>query len=1184
MLHRFVLSWLPFRWVVVFGLLTAAITNLAAEEATKDQQIADIEKQIKELSKKLDELRRENVKPATTPDGTISADWVKSMNWRCIGPASMGGRIVAFSVFEADPSTYWVATSSGGLLKTINNGITFTHQFDRESTVSIGDVCVAPSDRNIVWVGTGENNPRNSVSYGDGVYKSTDGGATWKSMGLNKTFQIGKIIVHPKNPDIVYVGALGRLYGANAERGLFKTTDGGKSWNRMLFVDEKTGVIDMQMNPSDTESLIVAMWERRRDEFDSHRGEPALQDGYDAYDPITKWGPGSGLYKTSDGGKSFKKLTRGLPTNSMGRIGIDFYRKTPNTVYAIIDCEKIGKGVPPSTTYLGIQGENGDGGAKLTQITADSPASKAGLKAGDVIKAVDKKEIAGYEPLAELIRTHKAGDKLNLSLIREGKPMEIVVTLASRTADPTARVGGGGQGRFAAGSLLGALGEDAEGGGAHVTRLIPESAAAKAGIKEGDVIKSLGGKEIKTYQQVVDILREHKAGDKLKLTVVQENEPKELEVTLAAVTLGGGSGPRSATPTRPYSFAYGGQRENVQDQQGPNSFEYGGIYKSTDGGESWTRINSLNPRPMYFSVIRVDPSDEKYLYVGGISLYRSTDGGKTFKDDGGNGVHPDQHALWVDPKDGRHMLVGCDGGFYLTYDRMDHWDHLNHLAIGQFYHVAVDNKRPYHVYGGLQDNGSWGGPSHTLGGTGPINEDWIVVSGGDGFVCRVDPNEPDLVYFESQDGAMGRRNLRTGERGFIRPRTQPGSTAYRFNWNTPFILSNHNPRIFYCGGNFVFRSLKQGDELRVISPEITRTKRGTATAIAESPRNPDVLYAGTDDGYLWVTKDGGTKWTNISDRVGLPGPRWISTIEPSRFVEGRAYVTFDAHRSDDDEPYVYVTEDFGQTWKPLRANLPLGSTRVLREDVKNPNLLFVGTEFAVWVSLNRGASWVKLNNNLPTVAVHEFAIHPTAGEMVAATHGRSLWVLDINPLRQMTTDVMKAGAHLYEPTTAVRWRSDPQRGSPYGNGSRKYFGENPPRGAQIYYSLTKKADKVSVKIVDFAGKTVRELQQPKKDAGLHRITWDLSRASTGGGPGGGQRRGGPGGGGPGGGQPATPGMYRVVLNVDGQELTQAIRVEADPSLPTNLIAEDRAEDEDGDDEDEEERERREMKKYKEDDD
>jgi len=1050
----------PIRLLLVTVVVFVTGGLALAQTPSRDKQIEELQKQIEILNKKLDDLKKTSLAPAppATPEGVLDSHWVKELQWRCIGPASMGGRITSISVYEADPCIYWVATASGGLLKTTNNGVTFEHQFDHENTVSIGDVCVAPSDAKIVWVGTGEANPRNSVSYGDGVYKSTDGGKTWKNMGLQKSFQVGKILVHPKNPDVAYVGALGRLYGPNEERGLFKTTDGGKTWQKILYVDEKTGVIDMRMHPADPETLIVALYDRQRDGFDTHQGYPPLPDGYDGYDPARKWGPGAGLFKTTDGGKTFKKLTKGLPTCQLGRIGLDWYRKDPGIVYAIVESEKIGMGPPvtqpAAAVHWGVKGQDAEAGAKLLEVDPKGPAGKAGLQVGDIVLSVDGKPVLSNAQFEAALKNHKVGDKLTLKVARKREARDIAVTL----------------------------------------ELAPAA------------------------QQ------------------------------------------RPSSSMRPNSFWYGGQRENVQGKQGPEGFQYGGVYKSTDAGESWTRINSVDPRPMYFSQIRVDPSDDKYLYVLGITLYRSQDGGKTFKPDGANGVHPDQHSLWIDPKDGRHMIIGCDGGFYQTFDRMAHWDFLNHVAIGQFYHVAVDNRQPYHVYGGLQDNGSWGGPSRSLRPDGLQNADWIVLGGGDGFVCRVDPNDADVVYWEFQDGNMFRRNLRTGAMAGIRPRgtDQPRyhvdwkkpflislgqfplvpylpnlikQSQYRFNWNTPFILSSHNSHIFYCGGNYVFRSVKQGEDLRPISPEITLTQVGSATALAESPRNPDVLYAGTDDGALWVTRDGGSKWTNITERVGLPGPRWVASIECSHFVEGRAYVAFDAHRSNDDEPYVYVTEDFGQTWKSLRGNLLAGSTRVLREDVANSNLLFLGTEFAVWTSLNRGQTWTKLNNNLPTVAVHELAIHPTAGEMVAATHGRSLWVVDITPLRQMTSDVLKARAHLFQPNLVTRWRSEPERNSPYGTGARYFVGQGPPPGVQIFYDLTRKADKVSLKIIDFAGKPVRDLKA-ENIPGLHRVVWNLTRFASG---------------------VVSAGMYRVVLNVDGEEFTQSVRVDNDPAVPNAVV-------------------------------
>jgi hypothetical protein len=499
------------------------------------------------------------------------------------------------------------------------------------------------------------------------------------------------------------------------------------------------------------------------------------------------------------------------------------------------------------------------------------------------------------------------------------------------------------------------------------------------------------------------------------------------------------------------------------------------------------------------------------------------------------------------------MILGTDGGFYVTYDGMRNWEQHNEMAIGQFYHVAIDTRPRYYAYGGLQDNGTWGGPSRTRTATGPTNEDWLSIGGSDGFVCRVDPNDPEEIYFEAQFGNFQRRNLRTGEVARFRPQSG-GRTRERFNWNSPFILSGHNSKIYYCAGTSVFRSLDRGNNLRRISPNLTRTDQGSATALAESPRNANVLYAGTDDGALWVTRDGGVKWTSISENLELPGPRWVASIEASRFQEGRAYVVFDAHRSDDDNPYVFVTEDYGKTWKGVTSNLPWGSTRVLREDVRNPNLLFVGTEFGAWVSINRGAWWTRLNTNLPTVAVHEFAIHPAVGEMVAATHGRSLWILDITPLQQMSPKVLEGGPVLYKPNTAVRWQAAPNR----GRSGRTFVGENPPPGAQIYYSLPKKAEAARLRVIDIDDKVVAELPTSTA-AGLHRVSWNLTRG-TGRAPGV-RPPGGRGGPGRAARQLVPAGSYRVALTVDGKDLAQGFRVEVEAGAATSAAAEEKEEDE-----------------------
>jgi photosystem II stability/assembly factor-like uncharacterized protein len=1089
-----------------------------ADPAGPDR-LKELEKQVEVLQKELDSLRQPAAKPAATksatvkksspsasasanapeaktaavpssnatattttaattpsaPAATFKHEWLGSLTWRCVGPAAMGGRIVDIAVVDSDPCCFYVATASGGLFKTMNNGITFTPLFDHESTVSIGDVAVAPSNPDIVWLGTGEHNARNSVSWGDGVYKSTDGGKTWTNMGLKASYQIGRIAIHPRNPDIVYVGALGRLWGENEERGVFKTTDGGKTWEKVLYVDAKTGCVDLAMSPDDPELLIAAMYERQRGI-------------YDQGDPEKRFGPGSALYRSVDGGKNWRKVTAGLPTVLLGRIGVTFYQKYPKVVYATIETEKIGTSggaaTPPPQTggpaYMGLRDEDAEGGAKLTSITEGGPAEKAGLKAGDLVVELDGKPIKSSDDLSAQIAAHKSGDKVKLKL-RRGEATE------------------------------------------------------------------------------------------------------EIEFTFGQRESGGTSGASTVS----FSGGLGGQRENVQDRQGPDGVQTGGVFKSTDAGETWTRVNSLNPRPFYYSQIRVDPNDDNRVYVLGVQAYRSSDGGKRFDSDFGRGMHSDHHALWIDPRDGRHMLMGGDGGLYVTHDRGASWEHVNIMAIGQFYHVAVDTRRPYRLYGGLQDNGSWGGPSATRSRGGPMNDDWITVGGGDGFTCQADPNDPDVVYFTSQYGRMGRINVRTGERRTIQPiatRTQRASEGqpptqglqrFRFNWKTPFLLSEHNSKIFYAAGNYVFKSLDRGDKLRTISPEITATDKGSASALAESPVNPDVLYVGTDDGALWVSQNGGHEWTNITANIkDVPARGCVATIEASRFKEGRAYVAIDAHRANSDAPFVLVTEDFGKTWSSLRANLPDGSARTLREDLKNEKLLYLGTEFGMWVSLDRGQSWIKLNNNLPTVAVHEIAQPATANEIVAATHGRSLWIADVTALRQLTDDVQKASAYLFKPSPAVAWGTGVGRNL---SGHKRYVGENPPDGAAIHYLLSGAAKEVKLKVLDADGKTVRELRT-STDPGLHKVVWDLRRGggSGGGGPGSGRTGDGQRAGGSQAATQASPaqqaldasepaaqavqqvfgsfrsttGTYRVVLTVDGKDFTQLLSVEPDPQRPT----------------------------------
>ncbi len=1223
------------------------------------------------------------------PARTLPESWVDAMTWRSIGPSNMGGRITDIAVHPTDSRTIWIATASGGIVKTTNGGVTWEHQFDREATVSIGDVTVAPSDPSVVWVGTGEANPRNSVSWGNGVYKSTDGGASWKHMGLAESFQTGRILIHPADANVVYVGALGRLWGPNEERGLYKTSDGGESWSKVLDLGPETGVVDMRFKPDDPETLLVASYERQRD-------------GFDTNDPAKKWGEGSGIWRTTDGGASWTEVREGLPSGKLGRIGLDWYPQDPDVVFAVVESERITQ-EPEDAAFFGVESQDAEVGARLTTVTAESPAAAAGLEVGDIVLRVEDQLVHSAADLTREIRKRLAGETVAMQVSRERKTVDVEVSFTAR----------------------------------------PESKEDEA---EGE------GQPEPRRGQVSDDLRD------------DSPEPG------------------------PFHIGLGGQRENAQDEQGPDGHEYGGIYRSDDAGLTWKRINSLNPRPMYYSEVRVDPSSDQYLYVLGTQLYRSSDGGATFTDDGHDGaVHVDHHALWIDPADGRHMILGNDGGIYETWDRMENWDHHNQVAIGQFYRVEVGPRMDYRVYGGLQDNGSWGGPSRSASGSGPINADWFRIGGGDGFVVRVDREDPDQLYMESQNGAMGSMNLRTGARGSARPRA-PRGERYRFNWNTPFLLSAHNSRIHYSAGNKVFRSLDRGSNPQAISPEITATDRGSATALSESARDSDVLYVGSDDGGLWGTTDGGHTWTdlwavtaeaapadapaeavpaaaeggeapaaaptapaapaaelperfrefdangdgklqaaelpermagfvdrldadgdgvvtgeefaamrgrggpggpggreggrgergerpappapepapaqdpapaapaapaerdaltgawtalgeaeglpegeggftlnlkldgeavsgNLDSQMGvaeiesgsfvdgalnftakselgtmngsgtvegdrmtgtisfgdgafelgfsaerppapaaapapaaegeataptgpqpiatlMPGRRWVSSVAASRHVDGRVYVTFDGHRSDDDTPYLFVSEDHGHTWTSLRGNLPdaAGTTRALVEDLENPDLLFLGTEFGAWASIDRGASWTSLHSNLPTVAVHDFAIHPLRHELVAATHGRSLWILDILPLRQLAGRGADAPA-LLAPNDVVMWRRQPERGTTV----REFVGENPAEGARIHYVVPRRARSAELWIEDLSGERVRELEAAS-EPGLHRADWDLRLTPEAGGRRRWARR-------------VQPGTYVAVLQLDGTTWRQPFEVDLDPNFP-----------------------------------
>ena len=849
------------------------------------------------------------------------------LEWRSIGPANMGGRIADVEGVPGDPSIVYVASASGGLWKTTNGGVTWKPIFEREGTMSIGDIALAPSNPDVVWVGTGESNVRNSVSFGDGVYKSTDGGKTWQHMGLKETEHISAIVINPQNPDIVYIGALGHAFGPNDERGVFMTTDGGKTWNKTLFIDNQHGVADLEIDPSNPNILYAGMWSFERKPWTHRSGSEK-----------------GGVYKSIDGGRTWNKLSNGLP-KLMGRIGVRVAPSNPNVVYVIAET------------------------------------------------------------------------------------------------------------------------------------------------KEGT------------------------------------------------------------------------------------------LFRSDDRGETFRMVSKnddIVSRGFYYTRVRVDPTNENHIYAVASTLFTSVDGGKTFRSITGR-THVDFHALWIDPRNPKRVWHGQDGGIAVSYDGGDTWEAVYNIPLGQFYQVHADNRTPfYYVMGGLQDNGSWTGPSRTREPSGIMNDDWRMVSFGDGFYVINNPDDPEVYLSESQGGSIVWTDFRTREQQFVNPwgRSSGGGPAagqkFRFNWNTPIVFSAHDKTTVFLAGNVVFKSPDFGKTWEQISPDLTTNDpeklkdaggpvayenstaeyHSTIITIAESPVQKGQIWAGTDDGNLQVTTDGGKNWTNLIANVpGLAKNSPVSHVEPSRTNAGTAYIAFDRHMFDDFRPYIFKTTDGGKSWTYLASNLPpKGYVQVVREDPKNTNLLYAGTELGLFASWNGGKDWLPLNlKNLPNVSVHDILVHPRENDLILATHGRSIWIFDdATAIQQMNQQILDSNAYLFPIRPALRFKSMFTR---YGVGDKVFNGPNPPAGALITYYLKDKVDEkttLKLQVFDSNGKLVQDIEKPAREKGLNRVPWNLRF----GGPevrrppteeqlafGGGSR-----------GPQVLPGTYNVKLTVGDKVLEERVEVKLDPGI------------------------------------
>ena len=801
-------------------------------------------------------------------DVTLDSDTLSGLPIRSIGPAAMGGRIADIAAVHEDQRlTIYVGSASGGVWKSVDGGITFKAIFDKQPSLSIGSIAIDPSHPQTVWVGTGESWVRNSVSVGTGIYRSRNGGDDWENLGLPDSEHISRIVVHPKDSNTVYACALGHLWNSNTERGVYKTTDGGKTWTKLLYRNDSTGCAEMAMDPKDSNVIYAAMWDVRREPFNFRSG-----------------GPGSGLFKTTDGGTTWHELRKGLPQGDLGRIGMAIAASDPARVYAVVEA-----------------------------------------------------------------KNHTA------------------------------------------------------------------------------------------------------------------------------------------------------------------------LFRSEDAGETWAEVNNsfnVSGRPFYFARLAVDPKNADRVYKPGFSLTVSDDGGKSFSgafssNEGfGDSVHGDHHALWIDADNPEQMVLGTDGGVYQSLDRAAHWRFLSNLPVSQFYHVSADMADPYNVYGGLQDNGTWMGPSQATDGI--ANRHWRNIDGGDGFWAFSDPSDPDYAYAEYQGAMIVRFRKSTGEAKDIKPLPRSNEPDFRFNWNAPIAMSPQHPGTLYLGGQFLFRSRDHGESWDRISPDLTTNdparqhqemsggltidnsdaeKFETIYTTAESPKNGDVIWVGTDDGNVQITRDGGKHWTNVVKNIsGLPEGTWVSTIEASHFDPATAYATFDGHATGDMKTHVYKTKDYGKTWTSLSTPELNGYAHVVREDLVNNNLLFLGTEFGMFLSIDGGAHWAQFKGSLPNVAVRDIFIQPRESDLLLATHGRGIYILDdLTAIRALTPEMLAKDLVMLPSRPSVL---NLPGGEQRFDGDSDYRGRTLPEAAAIVYYQKKRHifGDLKLDIYDSKGQLVTSLQGDKR-RGLNRLQW-----------------------------------------------------------------------------------------------
>ena len=854
------------------------------------------------------------------------------LKFRNVGPEIQGGRIVDLDGPRNRPGTLFVAFASGGLFRTDNMGGSWTPLFDGESSMTLGAIAVGDAEGQVLWAGTGEANSSRTSYAGTGVFKSVDGGRSWTNTGLRDSHHVGKVLVDARNPDTVFVAALGPLYTDGGERGLYRTTDGGATWKKVLGGPGRTGAVDVVQDPKDPSLLYAALWERDRKAWN-----------------FLESGPGSGIFRSKNGGTTWSRLAGGFPGGDfVGRIGLAVTPARPGTVYAVVD------------------NQSKRGGRERDEDTPSGELTPRRLKA--------------------------------------------------LTPEQFAKI---------------------------------ETAVVERFLRGNDFPKELKARS----------LQKDVASGKVKLADV-------------------------------VAYVDDADRQMVEvDIVGKE------VWRSDDAGETWRKTHDVSLEKVaysygyYFGRIWVSPEDTERVYVAGVPLVGSGDGGKTWNGLDRPGVHADHHALRFAPGDARQVALGNDGGLNLSWDGGETWAKVNNLPVGQITTIAVDSAEPYNILCGLQDNGVMRGPSTYVPGKTP-REAWKSIHGGDGSWIEVDPKDPNVVYTASQFGHASRLNVKTGERVRFRPRHALGEPALRYNWVTPFLLSPHSSNILWFGTQKLHRSFDRGESWTAVSPDLTSSREagdvpfGTITTISESPKTFGVLYAGTDEGKVWGTRDGGATWKDLSK--GLAKDRWVTRVVASAHDAGTVYVSQNGYRNDDFAPYAWKSTDFGATWTSIAAGLPNEPVNSVREDPKAAHLLWAATDVGAFVSLDRGATWNAVTGGLPHVPVHDLAIHPKEGDVVLGTHGRSAFVADAAPLRELTPEVAKKDLHAFQVKSAP-W----ERRRGYG-GNEFFAWYRVPTTRQVsWWAGAPAAGTATITVKDGRGRVWKEWKAPSA-AGFNAVDYDLS--------------------------------------------------------------------------------------------